>query len=61
MVTILKKDDYTFFSFDTTYLMVRCTFVRTDLRVVEAKAQTDRQMEYRLSERNSQTVEDNIL
>lgn len=51
MVAILKKDDYTFFSFDTTYLMVRCTcvlnlinkaFVSTDLRVVEAKAQTDR-------------------
>lgn len=43
MVAVLKKYDYTFFSFDSTYLMVRCTFVSTDLRVVEAKAQTERQ------------------
>lgn len=61
MVAILKKDDYTYFSFDTTYIMVRCAFVSADLRVGEAKAQTDRQTEYRLSERNSETVEDNFL
>lgn len=56
MDAILKKDDYTFVSFDSTYIMVRCTFVSSDQRVVEAKAQTDR-----LSEINSETVEDNIL
>lgn len=41
MVAVLKKDDYTFVSFVTTYIMVRCTFVSSDLRVVEAKAQTE--------------------